>query len=320
MPRYRTQLPQLAGPLFLTDGGLETTLVFHHGIDLPCFAAVDLVKDARGRQLLYDYFRPYLAVAAEAGCGFILESPTWRASADWAPRIGYTEGELERLNRESIALMERVRDDFERPGRPFVISACIGPRGDGYIPGERMTPDEARAYHAQQIGVLADTEADLITAMTLPYVDEAIGIVRAATDAGMPVVISFTVEVDGRLPTGEGLLEAVARVDRETGEGPAYYMINCAHPSHFAAALPAGDPRLERFAGLRANASRLSHAELDACEALDTGDPLALGAEYRGLLDQLPALRVLGGCCGTDHRHLAAIAAACLPAAVSPAE
>jgi homocysteine S-methyltransferase len=301
------ELPQLGGDLFLTDGGIETSLIFHRGLDLPEFAAFDLLKDERGTDELRSYYEPYLELARERGAGFILESPTWRASPGWAERIGYSDDELDRLTRKAIALMEELRD---RPGAGdgrVVISGCVGPQGDGYHPEEILSEEEAREYHSTQIATFADTAVEVVTTMTLTYPEEAIGVARAAGDAELPVVIGFTVETDGRLPCGEALADAIDRVDAETGGAPAYYMINCAHPTHFESVLEGNGEWRQRIRALRANASRLSHAELDEAEELDEGDPDDLAARYAALRERLPNLNVLGGCCGTDHRHVAAI-------------
>ena len=303
---YRDALPQLDGGLFLTDGGIETSLIFHQGLDLPAFAAFVLLADDRGSEELRRYYRPYVALAREQGAGFVLESPTWRASPRWAAELGYTDDELDALNRKGIALMEELRDDAPT-GPPLVISGCIGPQDDGYNPTTMLSVDEAREYHSTQIATFADTAADMVTAMTLTYVDEATGLARAASDAGLPAVISFTVETDGRLPSGQGLGEAIEEVDAATSEAPAYYMINCAHPTHFESILEAGAPWVARVRALRANASSKSHAELDELDGLDPGDPADLGARHAALRDKLPWLNVLGGCCGTDHRHVAEI-------------
>ena len=303
---HRSALPQLEGGLFLTDGGLETTLIFLRGRDLPAFAAFDLLKDDEGTEELRRYFDPYLEEAAKRGAGFILESPTWRASPDWAEKIGYTPEQLDRMNRRAIELMEELRGTPAPDDAPVVISGCVGPQDDGYRPAGTMSADTARDYHSTQIGTFGDTAADMVTAITMTYPDEAIGVAQAARDAGLPAAISFTVETDGRLPNGQGLGEAIEEVDEATGQGPAYYMINCAHPTHFEAIL-ADEAWRERIRGLRANASTMSHAELDEAEELDDGDPADLGARYAGLRARLPHLSVLGGCCGTDHRHLASI-------------
>ena len=307
--RYRDRLPQLDGRLFLTDGGIETVLIFHEGLDLPAFAAFDLLKDDHGTDALRRYYQPYASLASERGFGFVAESPTWRASPRWAQEIGYGTDELAEFNRRAIALMEELRETYERPGAPVVISGCVGPQDDGYNPGERLDATAAEDYHWTQISTFADTAADMVTAITMTYAEEAIGVARAATRAGLPVVISFTVETDGRLPSGQQLGDAIAQVDWETNGAPAYYMINCAHPTHFEAVLD-GAPWRERIRGLRANASTCSHAELDEATELDDGDPVDLAERYVKLTDALPRLNVLGGCCGTDHRHVEAIAGA----------
>jgi S-methylmethionine-dependent homocysteine/selenocysteine methylase len=313
MSKYRTGLPQLDGGLFLTDGGLETCLIYHDEIDLPEFSAVYLVTSDWGRAKLEDYFVRHAEIAQRDGTGFIFESPTWRASPDWGSKIGLEGPALATANRESIALLAKLRALYDTPRSPMVISGCVGPRGDGYVPGDVMTAAEAEEYHAYQIGIFADSEADMISAITITNVPEAIGIAWAARTAGIPVVISFTVETDGRLPTGDSLQAAIENVDAATGGTPAYYMINCAHPDHFAGAL-SGD-WTARIGGLRANASRLSHAELDAATELDDGDPVELGGQYSTLLKAHPQINVVGGCCGTDHRHVEAISHACRKAA-----
>jgi homocysteine S-methyltransferase len=305
--RYRAGLPQLSDELFLTDGGIETTLIFRRGIDLPEFAAFDLLKDDEGADELRRYFVPYLELAREHGAGFVLESPTWRASPRWGAELGYGAEELDLVNRKAIALMAELRGRYEDDVSPIVISGCIGPQDDGYDPQQMLSPDEAEEYHSAQIGTFADTEADMVAALTLTYVDEAIGVALAAEAAGIPAAISFTLETDGRLPSGQPLAEAIEETDAATGEGPAYYMLNCAHPTHFEDVLTADEPWSRRIRGLRANASTKSHAELDEAPDIDEGDPEDLGRRYAGLRNRLPELNVLGGCCGTDDRHVAQI-------------
>lgn len=304
MSTYRHHLPQLDGGLFMTDGGLETTLVFHEGIDLPHFAAFELLRRESGRQTMRDYFERYIAIARKAGAGFILESPTWRANPDWGYRLGHSDLALAALNRQAVDLMQELREAHETAALPMVVSGCVGPRGDGYVAGGLMTPREAEAYHGQQVRAFADSAADMVTGITMTNAPEAIGLARAARRAAMPVVVSFTVETDGSLPTGQPLWEAIGEVDAETDSAPAYYMINCAHPTHFAETLAAGGAAAQRLRGLRANASCLSHAELEAATELDTGDPAELGRQHETLLRDHGHINVLGGCCGTDHRHI----------------
>ena len=305
--RYRDQLPQLDGRLFMTDGGLETTLIFHDGFDLPEFAAVDLLRSEDGTEALRSYYARYAELARELGIGLVLESPTWRASPAWAERLGYSVAELDALNRASIALMEEIRDRYESPETPFVISGCIGPHGDGYAPDELLSAEAAERYHSTQIATFAETSADMVTAITMTYVAEAVGILRASSNAGLPAAISFTVETDGRLPSGQALGEAIDQVDRETDHAAAYFMINCAHPTHFEHVLEPGASWVARVRGVRANASTKSHAELDEAEELDDGDPDDLARRHDALRRGLPTLSVVGGCCGTDHRHVGAI-------------
>lgn len=306
------QLPQMRGGLFLTDGGIETSLIFNQGQDLPLFASYVLLETEQGREALKSYYRPYLALADRSGRGFILESPTWRCSRDWGAKLGHGEAKIAELNRAAIALMEELRDEFAAL-RPAIISGNIGPRGDGYAPERQMGADEAQAYHRHQVQALAETAAEIITAATMTHTGEAIGIVRAAVEVKKPVVISFTTETDGRLPSGEALGAAIEAVDEATDGAPAYYMINCAHPDHFRNALE-GDWR-RRIRGIRANASRKSHAELDESETLDPGNPVELAEDYRQLRTILPNLNIFGGCCGTDHTHIEAIHSSCLHAA-----
>ena len=310
MSQYRNRLPQLDGGLFLTDGGIETTLIFHDGLELPHFAAFHLLKDKSGTAALRRYFARYAGIARANGTGFILESPTWRASADWGEKLGYSAAALANANARSIALMQDLRAEFQGLSTPMVVSGCVGPRGDGYDPGAVMSADEAQAYHAGQIGVFAKSGADMVTAITMTNANEAVGVARAARAAGLPVAISFTVETDGRLPTGQSLDEAIAEVDEATRDAPAYYMINCAHPTHFERTLAGKGARLDRIRGLRANASKRSHAELNEAPDLDAGDPEELGREHGAIVRRRPRINVLGGCCGTDHRHIERICAA----------
>ena len=313
MTRFRQALPQLAGGFFLTDGGLETTLIFHEGLKLPDFAAFHLLSTPEGTATLQRYFRTYAELARRFDAGLILDSVTWRASADWGRKLGYTSASLAAANRAAIGLLEEVRDEFGNERTPVVICGCVGPRGDGYVPDRAMSDEEAAAYHREQIEIFAGSAADMVGAMTMNYADEAIGIARAAQRAAMPVAVSFTVETDGKLPTGQDLRSAIEQVDAATSGYPAYYMVNCAHPTHFEPVLSAGAPWVERIRGLRANASRMSHAELNDSPDLDVGDAAELGQDYVRLKGRLRHLNVMGGCCGTDHRHIEQIASACRP-------
>lgn len=314
MPKYRNNLPQLGDTIFLTDSGMETSLIFHHGIDLPCFASFDLMKNAEGRALVDAYYSKHAALAKHKGLGFVLETPTWRANRDWGAKIGYTPAQLATVNRECVELMADIRSRYETAQSPMPISGNIGPRGDGYRIETKMTVKEACAYHAQQVKTFADTDADFVSGFTMNYTEEAIGIILACELAEVPAVISFTVETDGRMASGETMKEAVEKMDAATGAYASYYMINCAHPTHFDSAIEAGESWLKRIKGLRANSSRKSHAELDESTTLDDGNPQELGAQYRALRKKIPGMRILGGCCGTDIRHVEHICLACTEA------
>lgn len=313
MTKYRTKLPQLGDRLFLTDGGIETTLIFHEGLEIPDFAAFHLLKTPEGEAALRKYFRTYAGIARRFGTGLILESATWRANADWGTRLGYTPEALADANRKAIGLLELIRNEYETNQTPVVISGCIGPRGDGYVPHNAMSEPQAEAYHLEQVKTFASSTADMVCAITMNYVEEAVGIVRAARRLDMPVAISFTVETDGNLPTGQTLKAAIEHVDAATSDYPSYYMINCAHPTHFEHLLTEGGVWLERIRGLRANASCKSHAQLNESPELDVGNPVELGTQYARIKERLSRLNVMGGCCGTDHRHVAQIADACSP-------
>lgn len=309
--QWRAGLPQLGGHgWFVTDGGLETELVYHDGRDLPAFAAFPLLETPDGRQRLRRYYDTYLDIARRHRVGFVVETPTWRANPDWAAQLGYSRERLDELNRAAAQLAEEVRNAATADGITAVVSGQVGPRGDGYDPGQAMTAEEAQSYHGAQIGTFAATSADQVTAITMTNVAEAVGVVRAASAVGIASAVSFTVETDGRLPTGQPLPAAIEEVDAETGAAAAYFMINCAHPTHFRALLDHEAAWRHRVVGLRVNASTKSHAELDESTELDEGNTDELAAHHVGLRDRLPAVAVLGGCCGTDARHVAAICAA----------
>jgi homocysteine S-methyltransferase len=304
MSNYRNQLPQLDSEYFLTDGGLETTLLFHNGIDLPHFAAFVLLDDPDGTAAMQEYYRSYLDIARRTGRGFILETPTWRANPNWGERLGLDHASLVDFNRRGTEFVDSLRDEYLESGIPIVVSGNIGPAADGYTVGKMMSAEQAAEYHSLQVQTFADSGADMVSAITMTYSEEAIGVVSAAKAAGITVVISFTTETDGCLPDGQTLRSAIEQVDAATDKGPAYYMVNCAHTDHFSHALEDDRAWAQRIGGIRANASRLSHAELDECDVLDDGDPKEFGSLYLKLAERFPGLSVFGGCCGTDHRHI----------------
>ncbi len=294
----------IATQKFLVWTGMETDLIFNQGIDLPEFASFPLLEQKETRQMLEEYTGAQINVARQHNLGTILESATWMANAERAAPLGYTADQLVVANRDAIGMLSAMREKM--PGDDILISGNVGPRGDGYSGDAEMSASDACDYHSVQIAAFQGTPVDLVSGYTITNIKEAIGIVRAGTAAGHETVIAFTVETDGTLPTGETLDAAIAAVDAETGNQAAYFMVNCAHPDHFSHILT-GNPRLR---GVVVNASRCSHAELDNATELDEGDPQELGQQVAALVHANPAIQVLGGCCGTDARHLNALATA----------
>ncbi len=294
---------------FIADGGLETVLIYLDGIDLPDFASFPLLDTEAGRAVLGTYYRTYLDLAERLGRGVVLDTPTWRASLDWGARLGYDAARLAEINQRAVELVRTVAGDL--PDVTAVVNGAVGPRGDGYVVDDAMSVAEATRFHGLQAAAFAAAGVDMMSGITMTYVEEAIGVANAAAEVDLPVAVSFTVETDGRLPSGQPLGSAVAQVDATAERAPAYFLINCAHPTHFAHVLEeeAGAPWVARVKGLRANASTMSHDELDAATELDRGDIAGLAAGYRAIGERLD-LRVVGGCCGTDHEHIEAIALA----------
>jgi homocysteine S-methyltransferase len=300
------------GTPVLTDSGLETDLIFGRGWELPEFASFPLLDTEDGRAALTTYYQDHVNVALTHGTGFVFEAPTWRASQDWGNRLGYDSDDLRRINADAIALLRQVRDANPQL-RSAMISGNLGPRADGYSSAQGMTAAEACSYHRRQIESLSDAGADVVTVLTLSYAAEALGIVLAARETGIKVIVSFTVETDGSLADGSMLGSAIELIDEQSDGYVSFYGLNCAHPGHMKPALTSGANWTHRIGAVRANASKLSHAELDALGTIDPGDPLELAAEHTALRTLLPNLTVFGGCCGTDVRHVDAIADAVAP-------
>ncbi len=295
------------GRPFLCYTGIETELIFNKNVDLPGFATFPLLETDEGREMLRQSYLEQVEVARTFGCGVTFETVSWVANKDRAAKLGYGPKQLDDICQQSVRFARSVSDEVGDV--PILISGQVGPRGDGYRPELQMDDEEAKQYHAQQMASFAAERPDIVSAFTIGYPEEAIGIIRAAQKHLLPVAVSFTVETDGLLPTGMPLGEALDAVDAATDQFAEYFMINCAHPEHFLPNFDGG-PWLERLAGVVVNASRCSHEELDNATVLDDGDPDEL-AVYLGMIkNKQPHFKIFGGCCGTDMRHMRKIAEA----------
>jgi homocysteine S-methyltransferase len=325
----RTKAEQMAERTFLTMGGTETFLQFEQGFPLRDSCGFEVFDDdAAFDELTRQYLEPIAEAALAGGQGLLCDSIVWRASPDWFERLGFSPDDVARVNALAVARTRvafegwRSRADVSEEVMPILVSGDLGPRGDGYrVEPSGLTVEAARSYHRRQIGILAEVGVDLIQAMTMTNVSEAIGIALAAAEYDLPITLSATVETDGRLPEGSSLGDFIERVEQATEGAPLFYMINCAHPIHvmptLAEARATGASWLARLRGFRANASAKSHAELDNSTTLDIGDPDDLAGRIAAMQREFD-FKVVGGCCGTDARHLAAIARATAVSVAAP--
>jgi len=313
------RVPTTARPLWVTDGGLEADLIHHHGVDLPGSAAFPLLGTTEGRALLTSYYSGFAQVARRTGTGLLLETPTWRANPDWVVALGGSPQDVRRINLESVVFLAGLGEMLLASGAlstaaktgtsgrqsddgAFQVRGVIGPKGNGYLPERRPTAEEFADYHSVQAAALCDGGVSWVTAYTLSTLAEAVGVVRAARAHSLKVGICFTVESDGRLPDGSPVAAAVEELWQRSA--PDGLLLNCASPSHIVRALE-DDGWGRLVTGLRVDASGPSHAELDSSEQLDEGDLQDLVRDFQRLTARLPNLEVVGGCCGSDARHIA---------------
>jgi S-methylmethionine-dependent homocysteine/selenocysteine methylase len=298
----------LSGTPVLADGGIETRLIYEFGSHLPEFASF-LPLFRPDRDALVEIYRGYLRVAADSGLPMQLGTPTWRAHPDCLARLGYGEpDDLVRVNAEAVRLLADLRAEAGLEDRVY-IAGVIGPRRDGYDPAGAPGAEEARAYHARQAVALAAAGVDFLYAPTFACASELVGVAQAMASTGLPYVLAPVLGQDGRLPDGTSLEDAIGAVDRTVSPVPLHIMIGCVHPTRVRAMQSSATNGLPaRVAGLKANASTLPPEELDKLGHLDEGD-FRLFAEQMAQLRRDYGLRILGGCCGTNHRHIAALAA-----------
>ena len=285
--------PGLAGRLMTSGGGFETWMQYVDGFTLRHFCGFELLNDARGITCLRDYQRKIIEAAVANGFGVINEGLHYRASRDWGELIGFSKEALEDINIRGIEFYRELGREYDSPDTPMLVGGVIGPRGDAYNVGRTPDAAEAEDYHSEQI-------------LTFSSVQEAIGLVRAAKAAGMPVIVSFIAANGGRLQGGETLQQAITLVDAATGSGPDYYMINCTHPTEFEQGLTPGD-WTTRLGGFMPNAVAMETLDLCKLGHLEDGDPAELGHQMADLARRFPHINVWGGCCGTDGRHIGQI-------------
>ena len=293
---------------FLTDGGFETWLFFQQGFEAPEFAAIMLMENENAQRAMRSYFEEFFKMAESAKTGFVLDTNTWRGCTKWADSLGVSQEDLLTLSKKAVTFASNLKAEWQHRVSPILVNGVIGPSGDGYSPDQTPDPVTAEKLHTPQMKIFAESEVDMVSALTITNIDEAIGITNAAKLFNLPIVISFTVEINGCIPTGQSLGEAIKAVDEATNNSPIYYMVNCAHPDHFGGSLKTDADWLARIGGLRANASRMTHEELDNSEVLDEGNPEEFGLLHNEIAKGLDNLHAIGGCCGTDHRHIKAIA------------
>lgn len=300
------------GVRYLTEGGQETELMYKHGHELPEFAMYPLLDDARAVADLTTMYERYLEVAAEQGMVALMGGLDYRASPDWAAKLGISPEGLEDFQLRCIGFLRDVARPFAGQVPEILFAGIVGPRGDAYGREHTMGADEAEDYHSVQLRTLREAGVDLVSAMTFNSVPEAVGLARAAAAAGLPLSLSFVVDTSGRLRTGPTLRKAIEAVDEQAGDArPDFFGINCAHPLEFEPALyPAGD-WLRRLRSLRPNASAADKISLCQIGHLEAGDPGELGRQMGALAGRLPHVDVWGGCCGTWDDHLRAIATGC---------
>ena len=300
--------PRLDNKFYLTEGGSETEIMYKWGFELPEFEMYPLLDNPQADEIIRNMFRRYFEVAAQHDTGMLLNGHDYRASPDWGAKLGYSPEALRNMQHRVIDFLDGMRAEYADRVSDVYIAACIGPRGDAYGSGGEITADEAEDYHSVQLKNLDGTAADMAVAATFNNVPEAIGVIRAANGAGRPIGVSLTLTPEGRLRSGPGLGEAIETIDEATDGGAAWFGTNCSHPLEFEPALAEQGPWLDRLRYIRPNAARMDKIALCSLGHLEDGDPVELGGQMGEVARRLPRADIIGGCCGTDERHLSEIA------------
>lgn len=300
--------PRLDGRFYLTEGGAETEIMYKWGFELPEFAMFTLLDNPEADEVIRNMYRRYFDVAAAHDTGILAMGHDYRASPDWAQKLGYSAADLTRFQHRTMQFLDDVRAEYADRVSDAYITACIGPRGDAYGTGGDISASEAEDYHAVQLGNLEGTAADMAVAATFNNIPESIGVIRAANRMGIPIGVSLTLTPEGRLRSGPTLREAVETIDEVTGGAAEWFGTNCAHPLEFEPALDDAGPWLDRLRYVRPNAAKMDKLALCELGHLEDGDPVELGEQMGEVARRFPRADILGGCCGTDERHLSEIA------------
>jgi homocysteine S-methyltransferase len=269
-----------------------------------------------GQRALVALWNGYLDAILPTGLPALLLTPTWRASRERGGGAGF---EFDRLNGEGARLLGDLRREREGGAAPILVGGLLGCAGDAYRPEEGLGEEDSFRYHLPQATALAEAGVDFLLASTLPALPEAIGLARAMASTGLPAVVGFVFRPSGTLLDGTPVEEAIERIDGRcgrSGEAPAGYLATCTHPDTLGEALSGNGvgPRTRgRLLGIQGNGSRLSPEELDGREAVDSTEPTDFAGAMLDLRRRF-GLRIFGGCCGTDERHIDALARALSPA------
>lgn len=300
--------PPREGVFYLTEGGQETEIMYRHGHKLPDFAMYPLFARPQAMADVRDMYRRYLETAVRHGFVALMGGLDYRASPDWASKLGFDAQALADVQLRCIDLLREFAKPFEPELPDVLIVGIVGPRGDAYSLNRTITAAEAEDYHSTQLATLKRAGVDLVSAMTFNNTEEAIGVARAAAGLGLPLAISFTLDSTSRLKSGPTVRQAITTVDAATGDArPDFYGINCSHPHEFTPALEPGD-WMQRVRSFRPNAAMMEKQQLCQIGHLVDGDPQELGAQMGALARRYPHIDVWGGCCGTWDAHLDAIA------------
>ena len=299
-----------SGRPILTEGAMVERIRRHPAVRLdPDIAHAGLIYSAEGRKTLGDIYRQYLSIGQRHNLPMLTLAPTWRANPERTARAGC--GPVDKLNSDCVEFLKEICTEFGAYQERLYVAGLLGCRHDAYKPAEALNADAAEQFHAPQVKALAASRVDFIKAATLPAVSEALGIARAIAQTGIPCVLSFVIRPDGNVLDGTPLQKAVAQIDNETDQAPIFYMVNCVHPSVFMEAMSTetgSDGNLsERVIGFQGNTSSKSPEELDNLPYLDTTAPEPF-AELMLRIHRTLGTRILGGCCGTDNRHVEMVA------------